>query len=284
MTDVLAGYSAAGPGHDEMLQSTGAAREAWAQMADLAGLADGSQLAARAREVVDLLEDNGVRFGAGRAAAPWRLDPLPVLFDELEWARVEAGLQQRALLLDHILTDISGDSRLLTSGLIPPSLVLAHPGLLREVADIRNPGPHQLVMLGTDIARNADGSWQVLADRAQVPMGMGYAMQDRRIVAEVLSGLYRHSRIRRVGPFFQAMRAAVHGAAPSTPRVPRAPCCSARGRSPRPPSTRPMSPRCSDTPWWRAPTSWWRTAGCGCAPGPVGAGGRGAAPRGGRVL
>lgn len=214
MTDLLAGYSAAGPGHDEMLQSTGAAREAWAQMADLAGLADGDELAERAREVVDLLEDNGVRFGAGRAAAPWRLDPLPVLFDEVEWARVEAGLQQRALLMDHILTDISGESALLTSGMIPPSLVLAHPGLLREVADIRNPGPHQLVMLGADIARNADGSWQVLADRAQVPMGMGYAMQDRRVVAEVLSGLYRHSRIRRVGPFFQAMRAAIHGAAP----------------------------------------------------------------------
>lgn len=223
MTDLLAGYRAAGPGHDEMLQSTGAAREAWAQMADLVDLHDGAALAARAHDVVELLANNGVRQGAGDEERPWLLDPLPVLFDEAQWAHVEAGLRQRALLLDHILTDVYGEAELLTSGLLPPALVLGHPGFVRAVNDIRNPGVHQLFMVGTDLARNADGSWQVLADRAQTPSGMGFAMQDRRIVAEVLSGLYRHARIRRVGPFFQAMRRAVRDAAPvgagSTPRA-----------------------------------------------------------------
>ncbi|PWD50877.1 hypothetical protein C8046_09655 [Serinibacter arcticus] len=223
MTDLLAGYRAAGPGHDEMLQSTGAAREAWAQMADLVDLHDGAALASRANDVVELLANNGVRQGAGTDERPWLLDPLPVLFDEAEWAHVEKGLQQRAVLLDHVLTDVYGEAELLTSGLLPPALVLGHPGFVRAVNDIRNPGPHQLFMVGTDLARNADGSWQVLADRAQTPSGMGFAMQDRRIVAEVLSGLYRHARIRRVGPFFQAMRRAVRDAAPPgagpTPRA-----------------------------------------------------------------
>ena len=214
MTDLLATYRAAGPGHDEMLQSTGAAREAWAQMADLVDLRDGVELAARATDVVTLLENNGVRQGAGADERPWELDPLPVLFDEHQWSHVESGLQQRAHLLDLILTDLYGDAELLTSGLIPPALVLGHAGFVRAVTDIRIPGPHQLFMLGTDLARNADGSWQVLADRAQAPVGMGFAMQDRRIVAEVLAGLYRHARIRRVGPFFQAMRRAIRDVAP----------------------------------------------------------------------
>ncbi|WP_108718872.1 circularly permuted type 2 ATP-grasp protein [Miniimonas sp. S16] len=215
MTDLLASYRAAGPGHDEMLQSTGAAREAWALMAELAGLSDGVQLADRARDVAGLLQDSGVRQGAGPEERPWLLDPIPVLFDEHEWAHVEAGLEQRALLLDHLLTDLYGEATLLTSGVVPPALVLGHPGFVRAVNDIRNPGPHQLFMVGTDLARNADGTWQVLADRAQVPIGMGFAMQDRRIIAEVLSGLYRRARIRRVGPFFQAVRRAVREAAPA---------------------------------------------------------------------
>lgn len=214
MTDLLASYRAAGPGHDEMLQSVGAAREAWAQMADLAGLRESGHLAQRSRDVATLIDDNGVRYGVGGDERPWLLDPLPVLLDEHEWARIERGLQQRAVLLDHILTDLYGEATLLTSGVIPPALVLGHPGFIRAVTDIRNPGPRQLLLLGIDLARNADGGWQVLSDRAQVPTGMGYAMQDRRIIAEVLSGLYRHARIRRLGPFFQAVRRAVADAAP----------------------------------------------------------------------
>lgn len=215
MTDVLASYRAAGPGHDEMLQSTGAARAAWAQMADLARISDGEQLLQRTQDVTALIQDHGVTLGRGDDQHPWPLDPLPVLFDEHEWAHVEAGLQQRAVLLDHVLTDLYGGARLLADGYLPPALVLGHEGFVRAVADIRNPGSHQLFMLGVDLARNADGSWQVLADVGQAPSGMGFAMQDRRIVAEVLSGLYRHARIRRLGPFFQAVRRAVREAAPA---------------------------------------------------------------------
>lgn len=213
MTDLLASYRAAGPGHDEMLQSTGAAREAWAQLADLADLNNSSQLARRAQEVAELVEDNGVSIGPEQR--PWRLDPLPVLLDEHDWSRLETGLQQRAVLLDHILTDLYGAGELLSSGLLPPALVLGQAGFIRAAADIRTPGPRQLFMAGTDLARNADGSWQVLSDRTQAPIGMGYAMQDRRIIAEVLSGLYRRARIRRLGPFFQAMRQAISQVAPA---------------------------------------------------------------------
>ncbi|ACQ82103.1 protein of unknown function DUF404 [Beutenbergia cavernae DSM 12333] len=226
MTDVLAGYRAGGPGHDEMLQSTGAARAAWAQMADLVGLHHGEQLAQRAADVVALLEDHGVRHGAddaGGTGRPWLLDPLPVLLDEVEWARIESGLRQRALLLDLVLTDLYSGAELLTRGVLPPALILGHRGFVRAVDGIRVPGEHQLFTLAVDLARNADGGWQVLADRAQVPTGMGYAMQDRRIVAEVLSGLYRHARIRRIGPFFQAVRHAAAEVAPAgagdAPRV-----------------------------------------------------------------
>lgn len=213
MTDLLAGYRAAGPGHDEMLQATGAAREAWGRLADLAGLADARQLEWRADAVENLLRSHGVRQGSGPDERPWRLDPIPMIIDEVEWRRLERGLAQRASLLDLVLADLYGDATLLSTGVLPPELVLGHPGFQRAIHGVLR-RPRQLFLHGADLARNADGAWQVLGDHAEIPLGMGYAMQNRRIVAEVLADLYRHARIHRLGPFFQQVRHAVAQAAP----------------------------------------------------------------------
>lgn len=223
MTDLLTSYESGGPGHDEMLQSTGAARIAWTQLADLVGLHNWEQLSARRDDVVQLLEDHGVQYGGEDSGLAWNLDPLPVLLDEAEWRTLEAGLAQRSELLDEILTDVYGSRRLLTSGILPPEVILGHPGFLRAADGVTLPGAHQLFLAAADVARNADGSWQVIADRTQAPSGMGYAMEDRRVLAQVLAGLYRKARIHRIGPFFHAMRLALVDAAPpsagESPRV-----------------------------------------------------------------
>ncbi|MFC4554634.1 circularly permuted type 2 ATP-grasp protein [Georgenia faecalis] len=209
MTDLLATYSAAGPGHDEMLQATGAARVAWERLAAGARLGSGQQLTAHAEEVATLLADHGVPDGG------WALDPLPVLLDEAEWTQLEGAIRQRSELLDEILTDLYGPRRLLTAGLLPPELVLSHRGFVRAADGIRVPGRHQLFCTGADLARNADGSWAVMSVRSQAPVGMGYAMEGRRALAQVLAGLYRGLRIRRIGPFFRDMLEHLRAVAPS---------------------------------------------------------------------
>lgn len=223
MTDLLATYRAGGPGHDEMLQSTGPTRAAWEQMAALAGLDSWERLAERNEDVVTLLEDHGVRYGADPDDVPWPLDPLPVMIDEQEWADLEDRLRQRAELLDAIFTDLVTERRLIATGLLPPEIVLAHPGFLRAADGITIPGRHQLFMHAADIVRNADGAWLALSDRTQAPSGMGYVMEDRRVIAQVLAGLYRQARIRRIGPFFHAMREGLLQVAPEgagdSPRI-----------------------------------------------------------------
>ena len=215
MTDLLASYRAAGPGHDEMLQSSGATRAAWEQMAALAGLDSWQQLQERSDDVVTLLEDHGVRYGADPDDVPWPLDPLPVMIDEQEWVALEDRLRQRAELLDAIFTDLTTDRRLLANGLLPAEIVLAHPGFLRAADGITIPGKHQLFLHAADIVRNADGGWLALSDRTQAPSGMGFVMEDRRVIAQVLAGLYRQARIRRIGPFFHAMREGLQEVAPA---------------------------------------------------------------------
>lgn len=211
MGDLLEAYRAHGPGHDEMLQATGPTRSAWTELAEYARLGRAERLEAARSDVVTLLQNQGVTYGDDDG---WHLDPLPVLVDEFEWQRLERGLRQRAGLLDQILTDLYGERRLLTSGLLPPEIVLAHPGFVRAAHGITVPGRHQLFHTATDLARNADGAWTVLADRTDVPLGMGYVMADRRVVAEALAGPYRASRTRRVGPFFTALYDALLAAAP----------------------------------------------------------------------
>lgn len=214
MTDLLASYQARGPDHDEMRRSTGAARAAWAQLADLVDLHSRDHLAARHEDVVRLLEDHGVDYGGEDSRQPWALDPLPVLLDEAEWATLQAGLAQRTEVLDEVLADLYGPRRLVRTGVLPAEAVLGHPGFLRAADGVRLPGRHQLVLAAADLARDTDGSWQVIADRAQAPSGMGYAMENRRVLAQVLAGLYRKARIQRIGPFFHAMRLALREIAP----------------------------------------------------------------------
>ncbi|WP_448630862.1 circularly permuted type 2 ATP-grasp protein [Cellulomonas soli] len=166
-----------------------------------------------------LLAERGVTYGTDPEddqlrAQPWRLDPAPVVVDEPEWARLDVALTQRAVLLDAVLRDVYGPRRLLTDTLLPPTVVLGHPGFVRAVDGVRLPGPRELVLTATDVCRDRDGRWTVVADRTQAPSGAGYAMEDRRVVAQVLSGVYRQTSIQRLGPFFHALRHALHDVAP----------------------------------------------------------------------
>ena len=219
------------PGVTDLLSSPrpGAADDApehrpdWGWLADPADAPDAAALARARDDAERLLADHGVTYGADRpeGAGPWRLDPAPVTVDEAEWAALDAALVQRAELLDAVLQDVYGARRLLTDSLLPPTVVVAHPGFLREVDGLRLPGGRELVLTATDLARDETGAWRAVADRTQAPSGAGYAMEGRRVVAQVLAGVYRQASIQRLGPFFHAMRSALRDVAPASAEQPR---------------------------------------------------------------
>ncbi|MET7402025.1 circularly permuted type 2 ATP-grasp protein [Dactylosporangium sp. NPDC005572] len=211
-------------GIDELLDTDGRVRPASRDLAAGIDLLGPAGLAERLGQAVRLAEDDGVTYGhsgAGRTAGRWRLDPLPLVLDAAEWADLEAGLVQRATLLDLILTDLYGPRTLLRDGVLPAAAVLAHNGFLREADGIRLPGAHQLFLAATDLGRDADGRWQVLADRTQAPAGAGYAMENRRIVSQIMPGLHRDTRLARLRGFFNDMRAALQEVAPGGVEAPR---------------------------------------------------------------
>ncbi|HEX2808231.1 MAG TPA: circularly permuted type 2 ATP-grasp protein [Kineosporiaceae bacterium] len=217
---------------DELITPDGAPRDASADLAatiDLLGLPG---LLARRAEAIRLVEDDGVTYGTALpspdgspvrgAPARWKLDPLPVVLDAQQWQALEPALAQRAQLLDLVLADLYGPRELLRRGVLPPELVFGHGEFLRAADGIRLPGPRQLFMTATDLVRDSAGSgWSVIGDRTQAPSGAGYAMENRRIVSRVMSGLYRDTRLERLRSFFHTVRAGLQEVAPATAEAPR---------------------------------------------------------------
>lgn len=178
-------------------------------------------LLTRRSEAARLVEDEGVTYGSAAPTRRWRLDPLPVILDHTAWSGLEAGLAQRARLLDAVFADLYGPRKLLRHKVIPPEAILVNPGFVRPADGIRLPGPHHLVLTATDLARDTQGRWHVVDDRTASPSGAGYAMQARRIVGRVLPGLYRDTRIQRLRGFFDTLRLALRDVAPSRAEAPR---------------------------------------------------------------
>ncbi|WP_052462292.1 circularly permuted type 2 ATP-grasp protein [Nigerium massiliense] len=182
-----------------------------------------TQLLAAAKDVQRFAADDGITYGesAGEGIPrPWQIDPLPVMITGAEWARLETGLAQRAMLLRATFDDLYGERRLLRSGTVPASAVLAHESFVRAASGIRTER-RRLVQTATDLGRDASGEWTVLSDRTQAPSGAGYAMATRRIVSKALPRLHRRTDLARLRTFFHTWTAATQAVAPPSDRPPR---------------------------------------------------------------
>lgn len=206
--------------YDELVDGRGRVRSMWSELsADFIDQGTGGvgRIDQRVRRQI---EDDGVTYtevGLGDDTAtprPWRLDPIPLLVSADDWTRLETGLVQRSLVLDEVLTDVYGPRRLLSSGLLPPQVVYGSTGYVRAAHGITIPGTHQLFLHACDISRWSDGRFRVLADWAQAPSGAGYALADRRVVAEAIPEAFEHAGPRPLTPFARAMRLMLEEAAP----------------------------------------------------------------------
>ncbi|MFT4227829.1 circularly permuted type 2 ATP-grasp protein [Micropruina sp.] len=206
---------------DELVTPTGlrADQAALGAAVDAMGMA-GLQ-AARA-EARTFAADEGVTYGTGLAGSRnWAIDPIPVLLGATEWADLEAGLRQRARLLDLVLGDLYGEQQLLRRRVVPPEVILAHDGYIRQTEGISAPGRRQLVIAATDLGRDPEGRWTVISNRTQAPSGPGYAMATRRIISRVMAGVHRSMPLARLRGFFQTFTAALQDASPSATEPPR---------------------------------------------------------------
>ncbi|MBB2975923.1 putative circularly permuted ATP-grasp superfamily protein/putative alpha-E superfamily protein [Microbacterium endophyticum] len=207
---------------DEVVAPDGTLRPSWKAMAEVAFDLTAEELHRIEDEISSLLADDGVTYEHPDAGSlPWNLDPMPLVLDAATWSRLEVGLAQRAELLSALLSDIYGEQRMLSEGVIPSPVVFGHSGFLRPLVRPESPDPHPLIISGADLGRDAEGEWRVLADRVQAPSGLGFAMENRRVISRVLPDLYREAGLHRMEPYFSALRSTLLQAAPADVADPR---------------------------------------------------------------
>src|ERR1700692_4348032 len=129
------GYPQTAGVYDEMSAALGVLRPHWDIFINSLSALGNQELARRWQTARQRIRENGVTYnvygdplGMDR---PWNLDAIPLLISPTEWRELEAGLIQRARLLNWILTDLYGSQKLLRGGHLPPAVVFANPGFLR---------------------------------------------------------------------------------------------------------------------------------------------------------
>ncbi len=210
LRDLLAAYAVPDDRFDEMLASAGVPRPHWdaflRALAAREGADIGDTLSLMEREI----RENGITYnvyadpkGADR---PWEVDPLPLLLSATEWDEIEAGIAQRAELLNRVLGDIYGAQTLLRNGAIPAPVVFGHSGFLHPLKGVRPAGGVHLFQYAADLARAPDGSWWVVSDRTQAPSGAGYALENRLVVSRVFPKMFADLNVQHLASYFAALR------------------------------------------------------------------------------
>ena len=200
--------------YDELNDPQGAMRAHWRPLIERLRANDSPDAVRRSLELTRrLIVENGVTYnvyadpqGADR---PWALDPLPFVLPAAEWQTIEAGVTQRARLLNALLADLYGPQRLLAEGLVPAELPFGHPNYLWPCHDLKPVDGTWLHVYAADLARAPDGRWWLLADRTQAPSGAGYALENREILEQVHPEAIDDMAVRRVRGFFGGLRAAL---------------------------------------------------------------------------
>ena len=196
---------------DEMMDGDGRVRAHWRPFLGRLAALGADEINRRFAAADRYLRGSGVFYRVYEDAAgierPWPLSHVPLIIEPAEWKDLEAGLIQRAALLEAVLADAYGPSLLSRDGRLPAALIAGNPKFLRPLVGVTPPGGAHLRFYAVDIGRGADGRWWVLGDRAQAPSGAGYAIENRLALSRAIPDIYRTTRVERVAPFFQAFQA-----------------------------------------------------------------------------
>eukprot|EP01137_Pigoraptor_chileana_P037763 Opistho-2@35373 len=184
----------------------------WQRFFNATGVSGWQDLGQRAARTQRQVQEDGATYNVynddgngGQSSRVWPLELLPMLLHAEEWQGIEQGVIQRARLLNATLADVYGERQLLDAGLLPPSLVFAHPQYLRPMHGCKPPGGVHLHAVAFDLARGEDGLWWVVGQRTQAPSGPGYMLENRLIIAQQFPEAFREMSVQRLAASFQAM-------------------------------------------------------------------------------
>lgn len=200
-------------------------RAGWQSVADWLNATDLESLRQKKAEAEALFRRIGITFAVyGEGGDPERLIPfdlIPRVFSAGEWARIEAGVKQRARALNLFIHDVYNAGEIFKAGIVPREAVNAndaYQALMKDFSPPRNVYTH---VVGIDLIRTGPDELFVLEDNCRTPSGISYVLENREIMTRLFPELFAGGNIRPVDTYGDLLRKALNETAPENcPQTP----------------------------------------------------------------
>lgn len=203
---------------DEMYDSSGALRPAYAALADWAKGADAALLKAKSIEAERLFRRIGITFAVyGEGGDPERLIPFdmaPRIIASNEWTKLERGLIQRVRALNAFLADIYSDREIIRAGRMPEDLIVRNPAFQGAMQGLKPPGGVFTHVAGIDIVRTGPDAFYVLEDNCRTPSGVSYMLENRAVMTRLFPDLVRRAGVAPIARYPQMLLRTLKSVAP----------------------------------------------------------------------
>lgn len=164
-----------------------------------------AELAERCEALDAAIKTMGITFTVYTEEASidrlWPLDPIPRVIPESEWRRIEAGLKQRVEALNLFIDDLYNEQKIIADKVFPREIL---EGSVNFREQCRNFSPPQGVwahVCGSDLVRDAHGTFYVLEDNLRVPSGVSYMLENRKVMKRAFPEMFELNTVRPVDEY-----------------------------------------------------------------------------------
>jgi len=128
-------------------------------------------------------------------------DLVPRILGGGEWDRLERGLKQRILALNHFINDLYHDQKILKDKIIPREIIESSKDFRKQCVGLKPPQGVWCHITGTDLVRHNDGQIYVLEDNLRCPSGVSYVLENRRLMKSLFPEVFSAARVRSVANY-----------------------------------------------------------------------------------
>ncbi|MCG5500025.1 circularly permuted type 2 ATP-grasp protein [Ectothiorhodospira lacustris] len=191
--------------YDELIAAPGQAREAALTLTNYLRSLSDEELHERKAAAEHAIVEMGITFTVytegGNIDRAWPFDIIPRIIPRSEWARVEAGLAQRLTALNLFINDLYNEQRIVKDKVFPKSVLAKSKNFREQCIGIQPTHGVWAHICGSDLVRDADGTFYVLEDNLRVPSGVSYMLENRQVTKRVFPELFENYSIRPVDEY-----------------------------------------------------------------------------------
>jgi len=185
--------------YDELIKTSGQARPAARGLARYLQSLNADQLARRQRAAELAISEMGITFTVYTEGENidrnWPFDIIPRIIPLSEWRRIEEGLKQRVTALNMFINDLYNEQKVIKDKIFPADVLAESKNFLRQCIGVTPRYGVWAHICGSDLVRDADGTFYVLEDNLRVPSGVSYMIENRSVTKRVFPELFRKHRI-----------------------------------------------------------------------------------------